>query len=378
QYIVLSFTASHHSLTILSSIHSERQQSANFSCSGNKADMKMSNLCLVILFVVLWNKTSTEAAVASRDFVKIHGINELGPYLGIVVPNMFEMNPLLQSATFVPDPATPNLDIMGRRFRIGKVGNKKVMIVMTGLSMINAGITTELLLTLFNLEGVLHYGIAGNANPEFQIGDVTIPEYWVHSGLWVWQKYGSGPNDRLPLESNGDYTREIGFLTLADYNTMNGSDNLLNNVWYQPEEIFPVNHIPEVRQHIFKVPVDGHYLQVAKTVQGVSLERCVNATTCLPREPVTATVEMGASTSVFVDNKAYAEFLHSKLKATAVDMESAAVALVCYQQGIPFIAIRALSDLAGGGSELSNEADAFAPLASKNAVQVLLSFISSL
>jgi len=37
------------------------------------------------------------------------------------------------------------------------------------------------------MEGVLHYGIAGNADPKLQIGDVTIPQYWAHTGLWHWQ-----------------------------------------------------------------------------------------------------------------------------------------------------------------------------------------------
>lgn len=108
---------------------------------------------------------------------------------------------------------------VGRRFRLGKLENKKVIVVMTGLSMVtmkrdvnhilfshfvsnpsktcsfffffgmklNAGITTQLLVTLFNVEGVLHYGVAGNANPNLGIGDVTIPRYWAHSGLWNWQ-----------------------------------------------------------------------------------------------------------------------------------------------------------------------------------------------
>jgi nucleoside phosphorylase len=40
---------------------------------------------------------------------------------------------------------------------------------------------------LFNVKGVLHYGIAGNLNSKFQIGDVTIPQYWAHTGLWFWQ-----------------------------------------------------------------------------------------------------------------------------------------------------------------------------------------------
>lgn len=89
-------------------------------------------------------------------------------------------------------------------------------------------------------------------------------------------------------------------------------------------------------------------------------------------------VERGISANVFVDNAAYREFLHSKFNATAIDMESAAVALVCLQQRTPFLAIRALSDLAGGGSSISNEAAIFAPLAANNAVNVLLKFISLL
>ncbi|CAI0543384.1 unnamed protein product [Linum tenue] len=333
----------------------------------------------LVLSLVLWSNTITsDAAIGSGYLRKIREVNKLGPYLGIVVPNMFEMDPLLHSDRFVPDSRTTSLDIMGRRFRVGKMGHQKVIIVMTGLSMLNAGITTELLLTLFSLEGVLHYGIAGNANPNLQIGDVTIPEYWAHSGLWNWQRFGSGPNNPLALESNGDFTREIGYLRFANYSITPSSDNFLNNVWYQPEEIFTVDGSPEVREHIFKVPVDSRYLEVAKMVEGVTLERCVNSSLCLPRPPAAATVAMGVSAGVFVDNRAYREFLSAKFNATAIDMESAAVALVCHQQRTPFIAIRALSDLAGGGSAVSNEADAFAPLAAENAVRVLLSFIAAL
>lgn len=101
-------------------------------------------------------------------------------------------------------------------------------------------------------------------------------------------------------------------------------------------------------------------------------------TTCLPRAPIVVRVKRGISASVFVDNRAYREFLNSKFNATSIDMESAAVALVCHQQKKPFIVIRALSDLAGGGSSLSNEANTFASLAAQNAVDVVLRFISLL
>lgn len=248
---------------------------------------------------------------------------------------------------------------------------------------LNAGITTQLLLSLFNVKGVLHFGIAGNANTQLEIGDVTIPKFWAHTGLWLWQRNGDGPDDELPLESNGDYTRNIGYLKFSDYNNdtttrHNNSfkGNLLNRVWYQPEEVFPISTTPETRQHAFWVPVDKHYYALAKKLEGMKLEQCINATSCLPRTPKVARVKRGASANTFVDNGAYRTFLSTKFNVTPIDMESAAVALICYQQKIPFIAIRALSDLAGGGSAVSNEASNFAPLAAQNAVAALIKFVT--
>lgn len=341
----------------------------------------LRSMLMGFLVMVVVMGVGTEGAVSVSSMKKITRVNKEGPYLGIVVPNSYEMDPLLQSPSFVADDKFPYLDFAGRRFRIGKLETKNVIIVMTGLSMLNAGLATQLLLSLFKVNGVLHYGIAGNANPNLQIGDVTVPKYWAHTGLWNWQRYGDGPGDELAFESSGDYTRKIGYLKFSDYNnhTKNGnsSDNLLNNVWYQPEEVFPVTGTPEVRQHAFWVPVDKHFYQVAGKLKDLKLEGCVNST-CLPRAPMVTRVERGVSANVFVDNGAYREFLYSKFNATPVDMESAAVALVCLQQKTPFIAIRALSDLAGGGSALSNEASVFSSLAAQNSVDALVRFIALL
>lgn len=86
------------------------------------------------------------------------------------------------------------------------------------------------------------------------------------------QRFGDGPEDELALESNGDYTREIGFLKFSNFNTVETKnetslDNLLNNVWYQPEEIFPVDGTPEIRQRVFWIPVDRQYFSAAKKLE---------------------------------------------------------------------------------------------------------------
>lgn len=333
---------------------------------------------LIIVTELMVDLSSVDALLPLPKVQRIiRKINRHGPYLGIVVPNAFEMDPLLQSSSFN---VSKTLDVAGRRFHIGSIHKHRVIIVMSGLGMLNSGITTQLLLSFFEVKGVVHYGIAGNANSSLHIGDVTIPRYWAHTGLWNWQRYGDGPSDELSLESNGDYTRQIGYLDFANFTTPSNhsSGNLLNNVWYQPEEVFPVNGTPEVRQHAFWVPVDEHYYQIAKSLETLKLEGCLNSTTCLSNTPKAVLVERGSSANVFVDNAAYRNFLYTKFNISPIDMESAAVALVCLEQGLPFIAIRSLSDLAGGGSSESNQAAVFAGLASQNAVTAVIQFIKDL
>ncbi|XP_075642641.1 bark storage protein A-like [Castanea sativa] len=337
-------------------------------------------LYLFLSALMLLSAQQANGYLSAKTRKMIAKANRDGPYLGLVIPNLFEMNPLLQSPNFTSSNLI--IDFAGRRFRFGKIAKKEVILVMTGLGMINAGITTQLLLSFFKIEGVVHYGIAGNANPSLNIGDVAIPQYWGHTALWSWQRYGQGPEDELPLESNGDYTREIGYLKFANYtaNVTDGSsyDNLLNNIWYQPEEVFPINGTPEQREHAFWVSVDPLYFEISKKLEGLVLEGCINSTTCLSTTPKVTTVHRGTSASIYLDNAAYRSFIYNKFNVSPVDMESASVALICLQQRTPFIIIRALSDLAGGGSANSNEADTFTSLATNNSVLVLLEFIKHL
>ncbi|GMY17597.1 bark storage protein A-like [Fagus crenata] len=337
-------------------------------------------LYLFLSALILLNAQEVNGGLPAKTQSMIAEANRNGPYLGLVSPNLFEMNPLLQSPSFTSSNFI--IDIAGRRFRFGTIGKKEVILVMTGLSMINAGITTQLLLSFFNVEGIVHYGIAGNANPSLNIGDVAIPQYWSHTALWSWQRYGQGPEDELPLESNGDYTREIGYLKFANYtvNVTNGDsyDNLLNNIWFQPEEVFPIDGTPEIREHAFWVSVDPFYFKISKKLEGLELEGCINSTTCLSKKPKVTTVQRGTSGSIFLRNAAYRSFIYDKFNISPVDMESASVALVCLQQRVPFIAIRAISGQAGGESPDSNEADTFTSLVANNSVTVVVEFINQL
>ncbi|KAK9946668.1 hypothetical protein M0R45_012118 [Rubus argutus] len=333
-------------------------------------------LVYAIILALTAQEHHSNAALSPESLKLIEAANIDGPYLGLVIPNTYELNPLLQSPNFTTH---LTIDFSGRRFRFGTIAGKKVILVMTGLGMINAGISTQLLLSLFSIEGVVHYGTAGNANPTFNLADVVIPQYWSHTALWTWQRYGHGPEDDLPLNSK----RDIGYLKLASY-TVNVTDdnssydNLLNNIWYQSEEVFPIDGTPEQREFTFWVPVDPFYYEISKNLEELKLEGCLNSTSCLSHTPKVARVQRGTSASIYLDNAAYRDFIYDKFNVTPVDMESASVALICLQQRVPFIAIRALSDLAGGGSADSNEADTFTTLASHNSATVVVEFIKQL
>jgi len=87
--------------------------------------------------------------------------------------------------------------------------------------------------------------------------------------MFLVQRYGDGPNNELSLESSGDFTRQFGYVHFANFTTPSdqSTGNLLNSAWYQPEEVFPVNGTPEVRQHAFWVPVDEHYYRISKSLK---------------------------------------------------------------------------------------------------------------
>jgi nucleoside phosphorylase len=42
------------------------------------------------------------------------------------------------------------------------------------------------MLDLFDVTGIVHFGISGNVNDSMSIGDVTIPKQFAHTGLWNW------------------------------------------------------------------------------------------------------------------------------------------------------------------------------------------------
>lgn len=45
----------------------------------------------------------------------------------------------------------------------------------------------QILVDSFDIEGIVHYGIAGSANDSLSLGDVSVPSYVAFTGSWKWK-----------------------------------------------------------------------------------------------------------------------------------------------------------------------------------------------
>ena len=68
--------------------------------------------------------------------------------------------------------------VNGRSFITGKLAGKDVVLFLSGVSMVNAAMNTQIALDRFSLTAVIFSGIAGGVDPALHIGDVVIADQW--------------------------------------------------------------------------------------------------------------------------------------------------------------------------------------------------------
>ena len=68
--------------------------------------------------------------------------------------------------------------INGLTFLTGTMAGKPVLLMQSGVSMVNAAMNTQLVLDRFTVRRIVFSGIAGGVDPALSIGDVVVPEHW--------------------------------------------------------------------------------------------------------------------------------------------------------------------------------------------------------
>jgi adenosylhomocysteine nucleosidase len=242
----------------------------------------------------------------------------------------------------------------GTRFVTGSLEGKPVVLLLSGVSMVNAAMTTQSALDRFRIERIVFSGVAGGADPDLEVGDVIAPDSWVQSSEMAYAREvpgGFAPTPRL-------------------------TDGRANFGMMYPREV-TVHRDPTTPEQLQAFPVDAAMLDVARrSVEGLTLQRCA-ADLCLTKPPKVVIGGVGGSGPVFVDNAAFRQYAHATFGARVLDMESAAVAQVAYVNRTPFIAFRSLSDLAGG-DPAGNQFPIFLRFAADNSATVVKAFVKAL
>jgi len=183
--------------------------------------------------------------------------------------------------------------IAGCEFNIGKLHGTDVVLLKSGIGKVNAAMSTAILLEKYTPDVVINTGSAGGFSPELKVGDVVISTDVVHHDVDVTIfGYAYGQVPQLPPTFKAD------------------------------EKLIAVAE------------------EAAKKIEKVQVVKGLIAT--------------GDS---FMNDSKRVEFVRGKFpELQASEMEAAAIAQVAYQFGVPFIIIRALSDIAGKESNISFEA----------------------
>ena len=253
--------------------------------------------------------------------------------------------------TGVTDPKSYNVN--GVEFVTGTLAGRPVVLLLSGISMVNAAMTTQLALDRFDVTGIGFSGIAGGVDPALHIGDVVVAARWgqyleAAFGREVDGKFQPPPWWKTPPFPN------YGMIFPGYVDVRSAKGGAEKRFWFD---------------------VDAGMLAAAGKLGSVELKRCTAQQACLKQAPQVVVGGNGVSGAAFVDNARFREYVFATFKAQVLDMESAAVALVAYANAVPFIAFRSLSDLAGGGEE-PNQLRTFFQLASDNSAVVVQRFLS--
>ncbi|KDP36636.1 hypothetical protein JCGZ_08889 [Jatropha curcas] len=68
------------------------------------------------------------------------------------------------------------LGFTGKIFRIGKINCTDVVYARAGELMVNVGSTVQLLVDIFIVRGIVHFGGAASINGSVRTGDVSVPD----------------------------------------------------------------------------------------------------------------------------------------------------------------------------------------------------------
>lgn len=245
--------------------------------------------------------------------------------------------------------------IRGTVFVTGQLEGKPVVLFLSGVSMVNAAMTTQLALDRFAVRRIVFSGVGGGADPELDVGDVVAPDRWGEYQETAYTRATADGFAASPLGEPAPFP-PFGMALPRQLSLPAGDGPMEKRFWFE---------------------ADPALLATARSIaQDVRLSPCA-AAACLAKAPRIVVGGAGVSGPTFVDNAAYRQYAHTAFQARVLDMETAAVAHVAYVNRTPFIGFRSLSDLAGA-DPATNQFPVFIRLAAENSARTVRAFVKAL
>lgn len=263
-----------------------------------------------------------------------------------------ELAPLLEQATI-----ERTVVIGGRTHYLGRLAGRDVVLVAAGISMVNNALAAQAAIDHHDVRAIVYSGIAGGASPEVRIGDVSVPARWAQYQEHVFTS-----------SSRTGWRRGWRDESLGNFGIM----------FPQRVRVTRPDDAPDDEELVFWFDVDPELLALAGQVAAnAELQRCTPAGQCVEHEPTVHVGGNGVSGPTFVDDAAYRDWVWESFAPDGFDMETAAVAHAARANGVPYLGVRSISDLAGGNPN-ENRVESFAPMAARNAASVVVALLARL
>lgn len=199
-------------------------------------------------------------------------------------------------------------------FKSGKLGDKEVVVVRSGIGKVNAAACTQILIDDFGATSIINTGIAGSLKAVIDIGDVVISSDVLHHDM---DATGFG---------------------------------------------YPLGQIPRMDTLSFKA--DDALIKLAK-------DACAKA---VPE--IGVHVGRIVSGDQFISDKEVKDRIIANFDGYCTEMEGAAIAQVAYINQVPFVILRAISDKADNSATV--DYPTFEKKAIENSVKLLKEFVSNM
>lgn len=292
------------------------------------------------------------------------GAEEFGPrwaagaeagFTALVVAYGPEERALLETIEARPDARiTRTVAFRGVTYHLGEFRGERVLVFATGMSIANAAMSLQMALEYFPVRRVLYMGIAGGVNEAWTPGDVVVPARWYYHDESV---YLNPDPTRPGAHISPDYYER----SLAQSRARREQDEHVPGY----ERGFGYLHADEVlvtREGMARPERRAYFAATPSLLAAAERAILRLRETGLEVVPGRATKLSvggnGVTGSVFVDNREYRGWLRATFQAEVTEMEGAAIGQVAWVNGLDWLVIRAVSDLAGG-QEGKNEENVY-------------------